>query len=45
MPHQIDLAMKSGCTDYWTKPLDLAQTWKRLERLLGPEITSGQSAR
>ena len=34
MPHQIELAMKAGCTDYWTKPLDLAVTWKRLERLL-----------
>jgi CheY-like chemotaxis protein len=34
MPHQIELAMKAGCTDYWTKPLDLAATWKRLEALL-----------
>jgi signal transduction histidine kinase len=34
MPHQIELAMKAGCTDYWTKPLDLAATWKRLEQLL-----------
>ena len=37
MPHQIELAMKAGCTDYWTKPLDLAATWKRLEALLAPE--------
>jgi signal transduction histidine kinase len=39
MPHQIELAMKAGCTDYWTKPLDLAQTWKRLESLLGPDLS------
>jgi signal transduction histidine kinase/ActR/RegA family two-component response regulator len=39
MPHQIELALKAGCTDYWTKPLDLAQTWKRLEALLAPEFS------
>jgi len=44
MPHQIELAMKAGCSDYWTKPLDLAVTWKRLEALLGPQL-SGRSAR
>ena len=37
MPHQIELAMKAGCSDYWTKPLDLAATWKRLEMLLAAE--------
>jgi signal transduction histidine kinase/ActR/RegA family two-component response regulator len=42
MPHQIELAMKAGCTDYWTKPLDLAQTWKRLESLLAPEAHSAR---
>jgi signal transduction histidine kinase/ActR/RegA family two-component response regulator len=37
MPHQIELALKAGCSDYWTKPLDLAATWRRLARLLVPE--------
>jgi CheY-like chemotaxis protein len=40
MPYDIDAALQAGFADYWTKPLDVAQFLRGIDRLLAAAPTA-----
>jgi hypothetical protein len=42
MPHDIEAALAAGFADYWTKPLDVAQFLRGIDRLLADRASAAR---